>query len=128
MGRRGLLHCLSLIASHCFSLIQTHPHTYSWNMGMEGNNSQTAEQGPSPDPLGLSLSSNSTKKFISTAPRLPDLPDQIQIRGRKGFSQFSPVARSVVSDSLRPHGLQHARPPCPSPTPAVYSNSCPLSW
>ena len=34
---------------------------------------------------------------------------------------------SVVSDSLRPHGLQHTRPPCPSPTPAVYSNSCLLS-
>ena len=30
-------------------------------------------------------------------------------------------------DSLRPHGLQHARPPCPSPTPGVYSYSCPLS-
>ena len=35
---------------------------------------------------------------------------------------------SVVSDSLRPHGPQHARPPCPSPTPRVYSSSCPLSW
>ena len=35
--------------------------------------------------------------------------------------------RSVVSDSLWPHGLQHARPPCPLPTPGVYSNSCPLS-
>ena len=34
---------------------------------------------------------------------------------------------SVVSDSLWPHGLQHSRPPCPSPTPRVYSNSCPLS-
>ena len=34
---------------------------------------------------------------------------------------------SVVSDSLRPHGLQHARPPCPSPTPRVYSNSYLLS-
>ena len=34
---------------------------------------------------------------------------------------------SVVSDSLWPHGLQHARPPCPSPTPEVYSNSCPSS-
>ena len=32
-----------------------------------------------------------------------------------------------MSDSLRPHGLQHARPPCPSPTPGVYSNSYPLS-
>jgi len=34
---------------------------------------------------------------------------------------------SVVSNSLRPHELQHARPPCPSPTPGVHSNSCPLS-
>ena len=33
---------------------------------------------------------------------------------------------SVLSDSLRPQGLQHARPPCPSSTPRVYSNSCPL--
>ena len=38
--------------------------------------------------------------------------------------QFS---RSVVSDSLSPHGLQQARLPCPSPTPGVYSNACPLS-
>ena len=35
---------------------------------------------------------------------------------------------SVMSDSLRPHGLQHSRLPCPSPTPGAYSNSCPLSW
>ena len=43
---------------------------------------------------------------------------------------FSSVQFScpVVSDSLRPHGLQHTRPPCPSPTARVYSNSCPLSW
>ena len=34
---------------------------------------------------------------------------------------------SVVSDSLQPRGLQHPRPPCPSPTPRAYSNSCPLS-
>ena len=33
-----------------------------------------------------------------------------------------------MSDSLQSHGLQHARPPCPSPTPGVYSDSCPLSW
>ena len=38
--------------------------------------------------------------------------------------QFS---RSVVSDSLRPYESQHTRPPCPSPTPRVYSNSCPSS-
>ena len=38
--------------------------------------------------------------------------------------QFS---HSVVSDSLRPHELQHARPPCPSPTPRLHPNPCPLS-
>ena len=44
--------------------------------------------------------------------------------------QFSSVqfSRSVVSDSLQPHELQHSRPPCPSPTPGVYPNPCPLSW
>ena len=39
--------------------------------------------------------------------------------------QFS---HSVMSDSLWPHGLQHARPPCPSPTPGVYSKTRPLNW
>ena len=39
--------------------------------------------------------------------------------------QFS---HSVMSNSLRPHELQHARPPCPSPTAGVYPNLCPLSW
>ena len=42
-----------------------------------------------------------------------------------GSVQFS---SSVVADSLQPHELQHARPPCPSPTPGVYPNSCPSSW
>ena len=37
--------------------------------------------------------------------------------------QFSP---SIMSGSLQPHGLQHARPPCPSSTPGVYPNSCPI--
>ena len=44
--------------------------------------------------------------------------------------QFSSVQwlSSVVFCFLRSHGLQHARLPCPSPTPGVYANSCPLSW
>ena len=61
---------------------------------------------------------------------------RIQIRNLKYLSRFllnltfSSVqfSHSVVSDSLQPHELQHARPPCPSPTPRVYSNLCPLSW
>ena len=42
----------------------------------------------------------------------------------EGSFQFS---RSVVSDSFRPHELQHTMPPCPSPTPGVHPNPCPLS-
>ena len=46
------------------------------------------------------------------------------------LSQFSSLQFShlVMSDSLWPHGLQHIRLPCPSPTPGVYIKSCPLSW
>ena len=50
--------------------------------------------------------------------------DNITLMAEREFSQLS---RSVVSDSLWPHELQHTRPPCPSLTPGVYSNSCPLS-
>ena len=49
------------------------------------------------------------------------------MRGAQIYQSFQ-FSRSVVSDSLQPHGLQHARPPFPSPTSGVYSNSCPLSW
>ena len=52
--------------------------------------------------------------------------ESIQISQSRNFLdvQFS---CSVMSDSLQPHGLQHVRPPCPSTTPGVYSNSCPLN-
>ena len=45
--------------------------------------------------------------------------------GERHSVQFS---HSVVSDSLWPYESQHARPPCPSPTPGVHPNSCPSSW
>ena len=49
--------------------------------------------------------------------------------GRKAMIKLSSVQFSclVVSNSLLSHGLKHTRPPCPSPTPGVYSDSCPLS-
>ena len=62
-------------------------------------------------------------------------PPEIQAQARNsarclgpGLRSLSSVqfSRSVVSSSLQPHGLQHARSPCPSPIPRVYSNSCPL--
>ena len=43
-------------------------------------------------------------------------------------SSVSQLSLSVISDSLRPHESQHARPPCPSTTPGVHSNSCPSGW
>ena len=54
---------------------------------------------------------------------------QFQVLRRKVFLQFSSVqfSHSVMSDSLQPHESQHARPPYPSPTPGVYSNSRALS-
>ena len=51
--------------------------------------------------------------------------NQILLCYSLGSVQFS---RSLVSNSLQPHGLQHSRPPCPSPTPRACSDSCPSSW
>ena len=51
---------------------------------------------------------------------LKTLPQNYQIRSDQ-------ISHSVVSDSLRPHESQHARPPCPSPSPRVHSDSCPSS-
>ena len=56
--------------------------------------------------------------------RIPSF-DSFQIS--KSNITVSQLSCSVVSDSLRPHESQHARPPCPSPTPGVHSDSCPSS-
>ena len=55
-------------------------------------------------------------------PRLPETPGLIS-----SISSSVQFSRSVVSYSLWPHESKHARPPCPSPTPGVHSNSCPSS-
>ena len=62
-------------------------------------------------------------KYLDTAVILAGFWQSLFCLNRNSI-QFS---HSVVSNSLRPHGLQYSRPPCPSPTPGVYSNSCPLS-
>ena len=56
-------------------------------------------------------------------------PDTQSLPASESVSGFSSVrfSCSVMSDSVQSHGLQHTRHPCPSPTPRVYSNSCPLS-
>ena len=52
------------------------------------------------------------------------LPWDLPLFKLNKYIQFS---HSVMSDSLRPHELQHTRPPCPPPTPRVHANSCPSS-
>ena len=61
--------------------------------------------------------------------RIPGAPPYYLTTSQSEESVHGSVhfSRSVLSDSLQPHGLQHARPPCPSTMPGVYSNSCPLS-
>ena len=65
-----------------------------------------------------------------TLPGRHNTPELFPTRHRIIVHQFSSVqfSHSAMSDSLRPHEWQHTRPPCPSPTPGVHSNSCPSSW
>ena len=56
-------------------------------------------------------------------------PDLLSQRNHLGpLLRMLLFSHRVMSDSLRSHGLQHARLPCPSPSPGVCSDSCPLSW
>ena len=71
-----------------------------------------------------------TQNSTSNRSILQEFSDEGKLREfitSKPTLRFSSVHLSVMSDSLRPHGLQHARPPCPSQTPGACSNSCPLS-
>ena len=61
------------------------------------------------------------------AGKLHPSPTPIEKSAGKGFNALL-FSHSVMSDSLWPHGLQHSRLSCPSPSPKVCSNSCPLSW
>ena len=80
----------------------------------------------------VAINSNFNEKYYTEDPRSSIKPKwdkhkeiQTYTRHNQTVSQFS---CSVTSDSLRPHEPQHARPPCPSPTPEVHPNPCPLSW
>ena len=89
-------------------------------------------------PLSMELSRQESWSRLPF-PTPGDLPDPrikptslvspaLTSRPRKpGQISVSSVSRSVVSNSLRPHESQHARPPCPSPTPGVHSDSHPSS-
>ena len=65
--------------------------------------------------------------MLNTAHLLEKCRSKLQWDITSQESESVQFSRSVVSDSLWPHGLQHDRLPCPSPTPGAYSNSCPLN-
>ena len=81
-------------------------------------------------PCLLWPSSSSSASAFSLAVLLRNKYDGIICLPQLLNDFFSSVqfSHSVMSDSLRPDELQHARPPCPSPTPGVHPNPCPLSW
>ena len=86
----------------------------------EGNNkSDRSNQRPNNDIGGHDKNSEFYFKY--------ERMTQEDFQQRNGMLQLQ-FSRSVMSDSLQLHGSQHARPPCPSPTPGVYPNSYTLSW
>ena len=74
--------------------------------------------------IWLVIHSNDVYRFLLGPGNLTDIKGKLRWIGLSTWSQFS---FSSVQSLSRPHELQHARPPCPSPTPGVYPNSCPLS-
>ena len=98
--------CLFFFSPHIFPLFPSFMDITVWGAGWKAS--------------GSWLSSQDSPESGFTFP--PTVPFHMTSRGLVQFRC------SVVSDSLRPHELQHARPPCPSPTPGVHPNSCPLSW
>ena len=74
---------------------------------------------------------NKHMKRCSPPPNIREMQikDHNEVPSRASQNQFTSAqfSCSVVSNALWSHGLQHAGPPCPSPNPGVYSNSCPLS-
>ena len=105
------------------------PHTAS---SLPGAPLHPASPGfPSPAGPGWRLEPRSRAPLTPNSTALPGPQPQSasQPASQSGQSvqSASQFSHSVVSNSLRPHGLQHARPPCPSPTPRASSNSCPSS-
>ena len=83
-----------------------------------------------PKPLTVCITTNHgkfLKRWESQTCLLRNLYAGQEATVKTGHETSVQFSSSVMSNSLRPQGLKHARPPCPSPTPGVCSNSCPLS-
>ena len=113
-------------------LAQTHVHRV-------GDAIQPSHPLSSPSPPALNLAQHQGLfKWVSSSHQVAKvLKFQLQhqsfqwiiyLLANIGYQYKYQFSCSVVSDSLQPHGLQHARVPCPSPTRRACSNSCPSSW
>ena len=76
---------------------------------------------------GCGLNEEPSGNITGEAGSLSTIPGEEAYSLSKLLFSSVQFSHSVVSNSLRPHELQHARPPCPSPTPGVHTNSCPLN-
>ena len=103
-----LVHCcmVTSLVAQMVKHLSTMQETWVWYLGRE-------------DPLEKETATHSS----TLAWKIPWTKEP----GRLQFSSIQ-FSRSVVSNSLWPRELQHARPPCQLPTPGFYPNSCPLSW
>ena len=122
----------------CSSSTKTEPYA----LALEAQSPTTGPSGkvPSDSPLTLTVCeiakvsltivlSHPSHLLKDSPATLPSMSrtTKIHLLHQIGLSASVQFSCSVVSNSLRPHGLQHARPPCPSPNPRAYSDSCPYS-
>ena len=115
-----ILHLRFIIAiwAHLYNICEI-PNVQAGFRKGRGTRDQIANQRSNCQIIGsLKKQESSRKTSISALRTMP-----------KALTVFSSIqfSRSVMSNSLRPYESQHAMPPCPSPTPRVYSNSCPSS-
>ena len=108
-------------------LSQLHVHQDSWHIHSRHSEFLVKLNWFLPNSLSVSMG-KSISPLLDHSDTYPVYLDDNYLRKKYFFTNCPQFTLSVVSDSLQPNEPQHARPPCPSPTPGVYRHSCPLSW
>ena len=119
--------CTKILINRCHHLFVESPHLSGWSKLLVGETLPSLTKEMADVCRGWGGAWEVQRQW--GCPLLLGSPGWKVPRSCDMVRSFSSVhfSHSVVSDSLRAHGLQHTRLPCPSPTPGVYSNSCPLS-
>ena len=122
--------------SSLFLLFQALGYFHTWNGDWKSWLGRTGGGIPAVREESSQLSDSPPTVSLSICPAPPGSPSspaaittpEAHISPHLEATSVSQSSHSVLSDSLWPHGLQHTRLPCPSPTPGACSNLCPLSW